>query len=101
MKLYINTPNGKTRINVVAPTRAALAQRIGSRYFQVGNRYYNVQDVYAEKDAEQTAAGAILGGLLGLIAGPAGVIGGGVLGGLIGNEADVKEKQKIDTFNRS
>lgn len=101
MKLFINTKLGKKRINAVAATRGILANMIGSNWFMIDQETYSVEDVYAEEDDNSTAAGAIIGGLIGLIAGPAGVVGGGVIGGLIGSDNDNKDSRKVSIFNNS
>lgn len=101
MKLFINTQRGKKYLNGIASTRGALANKIGSNWFIIDGATYSVDEVYAEEDDNSTAAGAVIGGLIGLLAGPVGVIGGGVLGGLIGSESDNKDNQKVKFFNNS
>lgn len=105
MRLYVQSPLCGHRIylNIVADTRHALAQHIGSQFFNMscplcGSLYtYSVNDVYAEPAENAAPAGAILGGLVGaLIAGPIGLlIGGG--GGLL--VAGTQEQERVRRFN--
>lgn len=101
MRLYVNTFAGKKYLNVTASTRAMLANIIGSNWFIVEGITYDVNSVYAEGNDNNTAAGAILGGVIGLLGGPIGVLGGGILGGLIGNGSDSEDYQKVNLFNNS
>lgn len=101
MKLFVNTRRGKKYLNVTASTRGALANMIGSNWFIIDGVTYSVDEVYAEEDENSTASGVVIGGLIGLLAGPVGVIGGGILGGLIGNGNDNKDNQKVRLFNNS
>lgn len=102
MKLYIKDPNGnRIYIRHIAPSRPVLAQKLGARDFSLQGRRYTVNDVIAENDGTKTTAGAVIGGILGLIFGPVGVIGGGAIGGLIGNTSDTNEENQANEFNKS
>lgn len=74
---------------------------IGASDFIVDNEEYNVNKVVAETDSSNTAAGAILGGVIGLIGGPIGVISGSTIGGIIGNSSDKEDVKKVSIFNNS
>jgi hypothetical protein len=102
MKLYIWDGREKRYLDVVAPTRNDLAQRIGSYWFTVGSTTYHVDDVRAEAGGgSSTAAGAGIGALIGLLGGPLGLIAGGIIGGAIGNNNDEGEKANVNRFNNS
>ena len=63
MRLYVvNRNNQKVIIDITAPTRASLATRTGYQFY-VGSKLYTVYDVHAESSSNDTAAGAVLGGL--------------------------------------
>lgn len=101
MQLYVKNNNGeKIILDVVEPTRRKLANRIGYE-FRLGNDYYTVNDVIAEKSSNDTASGAVIGGLLGLLGGGLGVLIGGVAGGLIGGLRDEEELKAVQRFNNS
>ena len=109
MRLFIRSCNrcGK-RINlsVIASNRGQLANRIGHSFeIQCPHcqdySFHTVDEVFAEPNPPSTPAGAILGGLVGLIGGPPGMLIGGVLGTLWGVNVDEGEKRSVDRFNRS
>jgi len=94
-------------LNVTASTRKHLAERIGGSEFEIQcshcaqYTYYTINDVFAEQSVSATPAGAIIGGLVGLIGGPLGMLIGGVFGTLWGANADEKERRIVNRFNRS
>lgn len=103
MKLYIRTkhPTQKLYLKIVASTRNELASIIGSPYFLVNGQTYHVDSVVAEKESSNATAGIIIGGLIGLLAGPLGAVTGSTAGGLIGSSADQDEEKKVSIFNNS
>lgn len=102
MKLYVKKSNGVvTPLNAVASTRNELATIIGSPWFTISNETFHVNQVYAVANAKNIGPGAIIGGLIGLLLGPEGLIIGGLLGGAIGNEDDQKDSKKVQQFNQS
>jgi len=105
MKFYIvKQPKGeRVYLNFQADTRKQLAGLIGGRYFLIEKDgiWYDVNDVVAEPDGKNTATGAIIGGLLGLVAGGAGAIVSASFGGIIGNVSDEQDKRKVEIFNSS
>ena len=102
MKLYVIDRHGeKVGLDITANSRRDLAIVIGSKRFTVDGTYYTVDDVYAESNNNDTAGGAVLGGLLGLLGGGVGLVIGGVVGGLIGSSRDQEEMKKIQHFNNS
>ena len=104
MRLYVrNKKNKKQKLYLrqKASTRNGLAKKLGKSRFTINGQIYTVNEVYAEPDQSETAAGAVIGGLLGLFGGPIGVIVGGAAGGLIGNGAETSDKELAFRFNKS
>jgi len=106
MKLYVNSKatGNKTYLNVYAPTRNILKQKLGNEWLTIYDGYvYHVSEVFAEAEMEipKTASGAVIGGLLGLLGGPLGLLLGAGLGGVIGNSSDTDEVRKTNHFNNS
>lgn len=102
MKLYItNRANEKVFLNLTAGTRQELVNLVGSQVFRLGDEIYNVNQVKAEADTNNTATGTLVGGVLGALGGPVGILIGGLVGGLLGNSSDDTEKVKVDQFNNS
>lgn len=103
MKLYVRSkqnPKKKIYLRVSAKTRRQLAQKIGY-HFQVNRMPYSINEVYAESSSNDTAGGALIGGLIGLLGGGVGVALGGLAGGIIGKAKDDVDKKEINHFNRS
>ena len=101
MKLYVVRHNRKVYLKSKARTKKELLRKIGKPYFYVRNNRFYIKDVKAEKETSDTLAGVFIGGVLGLVGGPIGVITGGTLGGLIGNTNETQESKKVATFNES
>lgn len=73
----------KEVLDISPETRQHLAQKIGFE-FSVKGEYYTIDNLNAESSSNDTAGGAVIGGLLGLLGGGTGVIVGGIAGGIIG-----------------
>ncbi|WP_439672896.1 hypothetical protein AEMCBJ_33515 (plasmid) [Cupriavidus necator] len=104
MKLYvINKKNGKEKvfIRTIAPTRRALAEKLGGEAFKANGVIYYVNDVVAEKGSDNTSLGMLVGGVIGALGGGLGVAAGGVIGAMLGKEQDKKEEAEIAQFNGS
>lgn len=102
MKLYVtNRNNEKVFLNLTAGTRQELVNLVGGQIFRLGEEIYNISQVNAESDINNTATGTIVGGVLGALGGPFGILIGGLLGGMIGSSSDDFEKIKVDQFNNS
>ena len=102
MRLYVASQSGKRiYLQVVAPSKRELVQKLGGHRFTVNGKQYLINNVKAAPSNENTAASMVIGGAIGLLGGVAGVIAGRVLGGLLGNEKDNKDKLLVDQFNRS
>ena len=102
MKLYVTGQDGnRIYINVLASTRQELANRIGSPWFIVHGQTFHVNNVRAQTSGSNTASGAVVGGLIGILAGPIGILAGSILGGAIGNGSDKTENAQIMYFENS
>ncbi len=102
MKLYVEDRNGdKKYLNLSAPSRKELINQLGSRHIAIDGITYPISNIKAEQTSEAMPVGTVLGGALGLAGGMPGVLIGGALGALFGNEADSKDKMRVETFNRS
>lgn len=104
MKLYVNDKQTGERVylNLTAPSRNELINKIGSHWFTINGQNFSVQEVYAENtDGDNTTSGTVVGGLVGILGGPLGIFLGGLLGGAIGNSSDNSEKERVKLFNNS
>lgn len=102
MKLFVIDPaNQRVYLNITAPTRRELATLIGGRRFYLSGHLYDISDVYAERQINNTITGLVVGGIVGAFGGPIGIIIGGFFGGLIGNTSDDNENSRIVRFNNS
>jgi hypothetical protein len=103
MKLFVRNPGTRQKnyLNISASSRNELANLIGNAWFNFNGNQYHVHQVIAEPDNNNTAAGALIGGVIGLLGGPFGILIGGALGGALGNEGDKTEAEKVNHFNHS
>lgn len=102
MKLFVHGPgNQKVYLSVTALSREQLMHQLGSKRFQVMGNIYNINQVFAEVSDDNISAGALVGGLIGILGGGAGILLGSAVGGLIGNESDNIEKERVLLFNSS
>ena len=93
-------------LNIIADSRMALSNHIGSVYFNLTCPHcdhpssYHVNDVQAESSPSGVPAGAILGGIIGgLLGGPACLLLGGLFGAGVGEGSDRTEKNRVNNFN--
>ncbi|MBE7630469.1 hypothetical protein [Tenacibaculum piscium] len=101
MRLFVRNRQGKKVIlDITANSKRELARKIGYNFY-VENQHYSIRDVQAESSSNDTAGGAVIGGLLGLLGGGIGVVIGGIAGGLIGGVRDEDENKMIRNFNNS
>ena len=63
--------------------------------------YYSVYNVFAESSSNNAPVGAIIGGLIGLLAGPEGALLGSIIGGGLGFGGDQNERNMVNRFNNS
>jgi len=101
MRLVVYNQNQEISLNIKAYSRGHLFEQLGSMTFFIDNFQYSINDVVALPDKTNLTGGAILGGLIGLIGGPAWILGGTFLGGIIGNNEDQKEEYRVEFFNSS
>jgi hypothetical protein len=110
MKLRVYCQNSSCRnkiyLNSQAQNRAQLARGWGLNFSiqcpKCGHTSrFNCNQVVAESIKENTAGGAALGGLIGMLGGPPGAIIGAFFGGLVGSSSDDKEQIKARRFNQS
>ena len=108
MQIYLpcSNCNKKILLNSPARTRGELASIWGD-HFHIACPHcnyqglYSVTHVYAEVRDKSAAAGAIIGGLIGLLLGPEGALIGSAIGGAGGFAKDEEEKKKVQRFNES
>ena len=102
MRLYVTDSNNqKVYLNLNAGTRSELAQQVGGTYFSLLGRVYSIHDVRAEKSANNLLAGLLVGGSVGALGGPVGIIAGGLLGVAMGTKTDEVDAVKVIIFNKS
>jgi len=103
MKLFVEEKDTgkKLYLDKFALTKRELKELLGSKEFHINKDKYFVSQVKATQDSDNTALGMVLGGILGLIGGAGGVAAGGAIGGLLGKDSDIKERKKVENFNRS
>ena len=102
MKLYVIHPKTgqKIYLNITAKDRQELAYKIESKNFTINNISFNVNDVYAEAENNNGLTGAIVGGLLGVMAGPIGMLIGTTAGYWLASEK-YSEAGQVKHFNES
>jgi hypothetical protein len=103
MKLFVRNKksNEPLYINVSVSSRYEFAVKYGSTFRLNDGFTYSIDDIYAESESGNTTAGMIIGGVLGLLAGPVGIVIGASLGGVVGNNNDETDKERVDNFNNS
>jgi hypothetical protein len=103
MRLYVENPETKEHVHlqVFAKTRRDLVTALGSKYFVVQGRPYNVNEVKAEPRSDNAVVSALIGGLIGVIGGGVGLVAGSAIGAAIGSLQNEKERAEVDGFNRS
>lgn len=109
MRLYCSCNFCKSKIHLAASaqTRQQLANNIG-QYFTVNcfscqaKNQMTVNSVFAEVSHDKTpytTTGG--GGLIGVVAGPIGVVIGLIAGGVVGGVALTRDKEAVRRFNNS
>ena len=106
MKLFVRNNRGeKIYLNMTAHSKSELMLLLRGSHFNFGSdELFTVNQVIAESENESnmnTAIGAVLGGIVGILGGPGGMVIGASLGGILGNTKDLAEKRSIETFNNS
>ena len=104
MRLFVDKPGSKVYLAAFADTRCELAQKLSDRFsvkIEGGWYDYDIEDVYAEPAGRVDLAFMMVGALVGLVAGPLGVIFGGFCGYLLGINEGGKEEHRAKIFNES
>lgn len=103
MKLYVIDKEDKAKvyINKVAGSREELRKLIGKDEFSVKGKVYHVTEVHAAKETNNSISGAIIGGALGLFAGPIGIALGGFTGAVLGQIENKRKSKHVHRFNQS
>ncbi|MEA2033506.1 MAG: hypothetical protein U9N41_07995 [Euryarchaeota archaeon] len=108
MRLFVECHHCHRRIylGITAEGRNELIQRLGSSDFEVECPHCNYSDTYSVNEvfaveSNVLPAGAIIGGLIGLLGGPIGLIIGSSAGALLGASADAEDQRKARLFNES
>lgn len=103
MKLYIPSRIGNQKIWITskAEYRNDLREQFnGNRFFCNGYEYY-VSEVWAEPELIVFAGPTAVGGLIGALAGPIGIVVGLILGGGVGSKVTIDERVRAERFNCS
>ncbi len=101
MRLFIKDKGEKKYLDVVATSRKSLQRYVGGSQFTINGQDYSVNDIAAEKIGDYTSLASIIGGVVGIFAGPAGIIAGVIIGGALGSNIDRKERLSVEVFNNS
>lgn len=110
MRLFVKCKNCSQKIilSVQSSSRGELRRIIGSETFYIkcnscncSNILYSTSDVFAENEKSTLVAGAVIGGIVGLLGGPIGAIISGSIGAAIGGINDSDENSKVKNFNNS
>lgn len=91
----------KVYIALVANTRDDVRRQFPSGWFSVHNYDYHVSEVVAEPDVYNVPPRAVIGGLIGILAGPVGMVVGAGMGGATGYNKNNQEKRLANLFNHS
>lgn len=99
-KVYVTFNNPVFERRDISPSFTIICPKCNSHEF------FSNRDVYAEPDAPEATSGAItsgaiIGGLIGLLAGPEGAIIGAGIGGMIGAGARERNQNAVRRFNQS
>ena len=110
MRLYVKCKKDSSKkiyLSVYAETPKELIQKIGGYRFDIECPYcgeihtYSINEVRAEKGPlSAVPAGAIIGGIIGLLGGPLGLLLGGGIGAWMGANADAAEEERVNRFNK-
>lgn len=97
-KIYLAS-NAKTRKELARQWTTSFNMHCPSCRYKTT---YYVNSVFAERSVQNNSLSvAAIGGLVGLIGGPVGVLAGGAIGGLLGKNIDDSDYRAVIRFNNS
>ena len=94
-KIYLTFDNHIHDRNNISPSFSVICSNCGTK------EIFANRSVIAEENGLDAPAGAILGGLIGLVLGPEGGLIGAGLGSLAGANAKENDNKAVRRFNRS
>lgn len=94
-RVYLTYSNPIIERRDISPSFTIICPKCNSQEF------FSNRDVYAEPDAPDATSGAIIGGLIGLLAGPEGAIIGAGIGAMIGAGTRERDQAAVRRFNQS
>lgn len=103
MKLVVQCPQGhELTLSLKADVRSDLPpySDVQCPHDQLSFGIYP-HEVTAKSGSNQTVGGAALGGLVGLLGGPAGLFIGALAGGALGASTKVTDAERVRRFNAS
>ena len=103
MKLYIPSRinNQKICIDSIAQIRNDLRIQFGGDRFMCDGYEYDVSEVWAEPEFIKLAGPVAALSILGVLAGPLGIIIGLGVGGALGSKQAVKDRDMANVFNNT
>jgi hypothetical protein len=102
MRIFVRDSSGhRIYLETQVQCRSQLPQTFKIQCPTCGNiQVYNPNQIEAEPGMNATVGGTILGGLIGLLGGPFGLIVGGTVGGFLGIRFDEDERRRVIRFLR-
>lgn len=109
MRLFVtcrHNPSNRTYLTTYAETPEELIERIGGYNFEIECPFcpevhiYSIGEVRAERGPLYYIPAGAVGGIIGLLGGPLGLLIGGGIGILMGANADAAEEERVRRFNR-
>lgn len=94
-KVYLTFSNPIIERRDISPSFTIICPKCNSQEF------FTNRNVCAESDVADATSGAIIGGLVGLLAGPEGAIIGAGIGTLLGAKARETDLRAVRRFNQS
>lgn len=103
MRLFVKCPSTKKRIylSINVESRRDLPKRFSIKCpYESAHHEYKRIDVCAEPEKGTQVGGALLGGLIGLVGGPLGLVIGGLAGAFLGDRIEKSEASEAHAFNQ-
>lgn len=102
MKLYVINPETKRKIYLKtdAQSKTQFKKELRQNQFKLRGIQYTIDQVHSEpKMSGSTITNVAIGGAIGLIGGPFGMLAGAAAGGFIGKMIDDNDRRKSRIFN--